>query len=64
MYPVDACPDIPYECLTSEHLLYDLIYNPEKTLFLEKGEQFGAKIKNGMDMLVGQAVAAWNIWNE
>ena len=64
MYPVDACPDIPYECITDKHLLYDLIYNPAKTLFLEKGEKQGATIKNGLEMLHGQAVAAWKIWNE
>lgn len=64
MYPVDAFPNIPYQFLDKRHLLYDLIYNPAKTLFLEKGEQQGATIKNGAEMLEGQAVAAWKIWNE
>ncbi len=64
MYPADACADIPYEYITDKHLLYDLIYNPEKTLFLQKGEAQGATIKNGMEMLHGQARAAWKIWNE
>lgn len=63
-YPdVEAKPDIPYPFLTSEHLLYDLIYNPEKTLFLQLGEQNGAKTKNGLEMLVLQAEKSWEIWN-
>jgi len=65
MYPkVDACPDIPYHLLTSEHLLYDLVYNPEVTLFLQKGLERGAAIKNGLEMLHIQADEAWKIWNE
>jgi shikimate dehydrogenase len=64
MYPVDACAPIPFEFIGNKHLLYDLIYKPEKTLFLAKGEEKGAIIKNGMDMLWAQAEAAWNIWNE
>jgi len=64
MYPhVNECPELPYEALTSKHLLYDLIYNPEETLFLQKGAQQGAKIKNGMEMLLLQAIASWEIWN-
>jgi shikimate dehydrogenase len=64
-YPnVNECPNIPYEALTENHLLYDLIYNPEKTLFLKKGETQGAAIKNGLEMLHGQAIAAWEIWNK
>ncbi|GHT34992.1 shikimate 5-dehydrogenase [Bacteroidia bacterium] len=58
----DVCPDIPYKELTDKHLLYDLIYNPEKTLFLQRGEAQGATIKNGLEMLHGQALAAWDIW--
>ena len=53
---------MPYEAITDEHLLYDLIYNPEKTLFLEKGEKQGAAIKNGYEMLVLQAEKSWEIW--
>lgn len=64
MYPVDACAPIPFKFIGNKHLLYDLIYKPEKTLFLIKGEEKGATIKNGMDMLWAQAEAAWNIWNE
>ncbi len=58
------CPDIPYGLLTPHHLLYDLIYNPEETLFLQKGKERGAAIKNGREMLELQALAAWDIWNQ
>lgn len=65
MYPnVDACPDIPYQAITGKHYLFDLIYNPEKTLFLQKGEQHGAVIQNGYEMLVIQAEESWKIWNQ
>jgi len=64
MHPnVDQCPDIPYEALTEEHILYDLIYNPEKTLFLKKGEEKKASLINGLPMLYIQAEEAWKIWN-
>ena len=59
---VDEYPPIPYEGITDQHLLYDLVYNPEKTLFLKKGEELGATIKNGYEMLVLQAEKAWEIW--
>lgn len=61
---VDACPDIPYEFLTENHLLYDVIYTPEETLFLSKGKAQDCVIINGLQMLHGQAEAAWRIWNE
>ena len=65
MFPkVDACPDIPYHLLSSRHLLYDLVYNPEETLFLKRGAQQGATIKNGLEMLHLQALASWEFWNE
>lgn len=65
MYPkVDACPDIPYQHLSKEHLLYDLLYNPNVTLFMKKGEAQGATTKNGLEMLLLQAFAAWEIWQE
>ena len=65
MYPqIDTCPDIPYAALTEKHFLYDLVYNPEKTLFLMKGESVGSSIKNGNDMLILQAEKSWEIWNE
>jgi shikimate dehydrogenase len=60
---VDECPNIPYEAITHDHLLYDLIYNPEETLFLKKGAEQGAVIKNGYEMLVLQAEKSWEIWN-
>lgn len=60
----EAFPPIPYQWITSQHLLYDLIYNPEKTTFLAKGATQGATILNGYPMLVLQAEAAWKIWNE
>ena len=63
-YPdVDTYPPIPYHWLTEKHYLFDLVYNPEKTLFLTKGEQRNTLIKNGYDMLVIQAEENWKIWN-
>lgn len=63
-YPkVDTCPDIPYEFITSKHVLFDLVYNPEVTLFMKNGLDNGATVKNGLEMLHGQAIAAWEIWN-
>ena len=65
MYPnVNACPDIPYDLLTSDHLLYDLLYNPDETLFMRKGKEKGAVVKNGLEMLLLQAFAAWEIWQK
>ena len=65
MYPkVDFCPNIPYELLTPNHLLYDLLYNPNVTLFMKKGEAQGAVVKNGLEMLLLQAFAAWEIWHK
>ncbi|MBR5435631.1 MAG: shikimate dehydrogenase [Muribaculaceae bacterium] len=61
---VNAFPDIPYEHLTDRHLCYDLIYNPEVTLFLKKAQEKGAAIKNGEEMLILQAIESWRIWNE
>ena len=59
----DACPYIPYEFITDMHLLYDLIYNPAETKFLEKGKAKGAMTCNGLMMLHLQAEKAWKIWN-
>ncbi len=65
MFPkVDELPDIPYELLGSQHLLFDLVYNPEKTLFLKNGEARGAIVINGLQMLKYQAEKAWDIWND
>lgn len=61
---IDDCPEIPYQFLTPEHFLYDLVYNPEKALFLQKGEACGASIKNGYEMLILQAEESWRIWDE
>ncbi len=60
---IEQAPDIPYHLLTSNHFLFDLVYNPPKTLFLQRGEERGTIIQNGYDMLVYQAEAAWDIWN-
>ncbi|WP_235296862.1 shikimate dehydrogenase family protein [Portibacter marinus] len=60
---IDKAPNIPYQFLTSKHFLYDLVYNPEKTLFLKLGADQGAAIKNGYDMLKLQAEKSWEIWN-
>ncbi len=65
MHPnIVEAPQIPYHALTPKHYLFDLIYNPEKTLFLQKGEEQGAAIKNGYEMLVLQAEESWRIWND
>jgi shikimate dehydrogenase len=65
MYPhYDQAPDIPYEELGENHFLFDLVYNPERTLFVEKGAARGAHTLSGLDMLYAQADAAWKIWNE
>jgi shikimate dehydrogenase len=60
---INECPPIPYEAITADHLLYDLIYNPELSLFLKKGAEQGASIKNGHEMLILQAEKSWEIWN-
>ena len=63
MYPhPDACPPLPYEAIGHDHLLYDLLYNPNETLFMKKGRMHGATVKNGLEMLLLQAFAAWEIW--
>ncbi|MBM6865497.1 shikimate dehydrogenase [Bacteroides caecigallinarum] len=65
MYPkADECPNIPYDLLTPEHLLYDLLYNPDTTLFMKNGSDRGAIVKNGLEMLLLQAFGAWDIWNK
>ena len=64
-YPnVEESPHLHYSSITSNHLLYDLVYNPTETAFLKKGKEMGATIKNGAEMLKLQALAAWEIWNE
>ena len=60
---VDSCPDLAYDKLGSGHLLYDLVYNPEITEFMKRGLSRGIPVKNGLEMLYGQAEKAWEIWN-
>lgn len=59
----DECPNLPYDSIDGSFLLYDLIYNPEETLFLRKGKEKDATVKNGLEMLLLQAEEGWNIWN-
>jgi shikimate dehydrogenase len=64
MWPnVNESPAIPYELLTEKHLLYDLLYNPDETLFMKKGKEQGATVKNGLEMLLLQAFASFEFWN-
>lgn len=64
MHPkIDECPDIPYDAITVNHICYDLVYNPEETLFLKKASERGARICNGLNMLHLQALLSWQIWN-
>jgi len=63
-YPkVETFPPIPYEFVTGRHLLFDLVYNPETTQFMEKGKAKGAVVKNGYEMLLQQALKSYEIWN-
>lgn len=64
MYPdIDSKPALPYAAISPEHLLYDLVYNPAETAFLQEGKKRGAATKNGLEMLYIQAEHAWEIWN-
>ncbi len=63
MFPkTDTCPTLPYEALDERNVLYDLIYNPDETLFMKKGAAQGAAVKNGLEMLLLQAFASWEFW--
>lgn len=65
MFPhTNECPDLPYEAMDSHTLLYDLIYNPDETMFMHKGREKGATVKNGLEMLLLQAFASWEFWNK
>ena len=65
MYPhTNECPDLPYEAMDSHTLLYDLIYNPDETMFMHKGRERGATVKNGLEMLLLQAFASWEFWTK
>ena len=62
MYPIeDICPEIPYQYIGNDHICFDMIYNPEETLFLKKAKEQGAMTKNGLEMLYLQAEKAWEI---
>ncbi len=64
MYPhTDECPQLPYEAMNMKTILYDLIYNPDETLFMKRGAEHGATTKNGLEMLLLQAFASWEFWN-
>jgi shikimate dehydrogenase len=64
MYPkTEVCPNLPYEAMDDHTILYDLIYNPDETLFMKRGKQYGAQTKNGLEMLLLQAFASWEFWN-
>ena len=65
MYPhSEECPPLPYEAMDYHTILYDLIYNPDETLFMRKGREQGAEVKNGLEMLLLQAFASWEFWHE
>ena len=65
MYPhTEACPQLPYEAMDQHTILYDLIYNPDETLFMRRGAEHGAQTKNGLEMLLLQAFASWEMWHE
>ena len=65
MYPhFEECPNLPYEAMSNKTLLYDLIYNPDQTLFMKKGLRMGATVKNGLEMLLLQAFASWEFWQK
>lgn len=64
MFPkTEECPQLPYEAMDDRNILYDLIYNPDETMFMKKGEEYGASVKNGLEMLLLQAFASWEFWN-
>ena len=65
MFPhIDECPKLPYEAMNGRTILYDLLYNPDQTLFMKRGIDHGANVKNGLEMLLLQAFASWNFWGE
>ena len=65
MFPhTNECPNLPYEAMDSHTLLYDLIYNPDETMFMHKGRERGATVKNGLEMLLLQAYASWEFWTK
>ena len=64
MYPkVEECPPLPYQALSPQHILFDLVYNPPETCFLKQGRRKGCQVQNGEKMLIYQAERSWQIWN-
>ena len=64
MYPhTEECPLLPYEAMDNHTILYDLIYNPDETMFMMRGAEYGANVKNGLEMLLLQAFASWEFWH-
>ena len=64
-YPnINECPDLPYNLVEKENILYDLVYNPSETLFIKKGKEIGCKTLNGYEMLKFQAEMSWNLWTK
>ena len=64
MYPhTEECPLLPYEAMDNHTILYDLIYNPDETMFMKRGAEYGANVKNGLEMLLLQAFASWEFWH-
>ena len=64
-YPnINKCPNLPYNLLKKENILYDLVYNPFETLFIKKGKEIGCKTLNGFEMLKFQAEMSWNLWTK
>ena len=65
MFPkTENCPPLPYEAMNNRTILYDLIYNPDETLFMKRGAEHGANVKNGLEMLLLQAFASWEFWHD
>ena len=65
MFPhTEECPQLPYEAMDSHTILYDLIYNPDETMFMKRGAERGANVKNGLEMLLLQAFASGEFWHE
>ncbi len=65
MFPkTENCPPLPYEAMNNHTILYDLIYNPDETLFMKRGAEHGANVKNGLEMLLLQAFASWEFWHD
>ena len=65
MYPdINTYPNIPYHALSSNHLIYDLVYNPKETIFIKKAKEKNCLVINGLEMLINQANISWEIWQK